>query len=196
MQRDALRAVEHLAGAHHSGVIDAIERIAHHDMHQLIDEQLRRSRKALLYQVGISRFQCLVPDQMVAEREQNLPVLARVGIGNRGDIGGRHFHARIVEQRRVQRFLDGAGLRRRNHLGPRHVDFEKIVGQQQPAAFVAVEQMMAAGNPEVLHLLSRPAMPIRSTVSTGASSSPVTSRNENARSGFGPLRGFKVRNAS
>ena len=68
----------------------------------------------------------------------------------------------------MQRALDRAGFRRRDQLRPRQIHLEEIVGHHQPAALVAVEQMMAAGNPEIVHLRSRPAMPIRSTVSPGS----------------------------
>ena len=49
-------------------------------------------------------------------------------------------------------------------------------GSTQPSRLVvAVEQMMAAGEPEIVHLRSRSAMPTRSTASIGCSSSPSTS---------------------
>ena len=96
----------------------------------------------------------------------------------------------------MQRMLDRAGLRRRDQFRPRQIDFQEIVGHLEPTAFVAVEQMMAAGNPEVVHLRSRPARPTRSTVSAGCSSSPSTSRKENARAGFCPARGRSVRKVS
>ena len=67
---------------------------------------------------------------MIAERNQQLPVLARVGVGNGRDIGRRHRMARIGEQRAVQRALDRAGFRRRDQFRPRQIDFEKIVGHQ------------------------------------------------------------------
>src|SRR6185437_13172899 len=104
--------------------------------------------------------------------------------------------ARIGQQRGMQRALDRAGLGRRDQLWPRQIDLEEIVGDLEPAAVVAVEQMVAAGEPEVVHLRSRSAIPIRSTVSPGCSSSPSTSRNEKARAGFWPLRGRSVRKVS
>ncbi len=87
--------------------------------------------------------------------------------------------ARIGEQRAMQRALDHAGLRRRDQFGPRQIDFEKVVGHQQAAALVAVEQMMAAGNPEVGHLryLLQPSRSDRLR-RPACSSSPSTSRNE------------------
>ena len=131
-------------------------------------------------------------DQVVAEREHHLPVLARIGVGDRGDLVRRDRPARLGQQRRVQRALGGAGLGRRHQLRPRQIDLEEFVGRNEPAARVAIEQMVAAGEPEVLHcdalrltVACRVASAARSTCSAG-SSSPSTSRNANARSGFGP----------
>ena len=136
-----------------------------------------------------------MPEQVVAERHHHAPVLARVGIGDRGDLGRRDRPARLGHQRRVQRALDHAGLRRRLQLGPRQIGLEELVGHAEPAAVVAVEQMVAAGQPEIPHgqALCRcgaAASCARSTASPG-SSSPSTSRNENARIGLRSPRGCK-----
>src|ERR1043166_1233942 len=95
----------------------------------------------------------------------------------------------------MQRALDHAGLGRRGELGPGKIDLEKLVGDDEPAARVAVAEMMAAREPEVLHLRCSRARPTRSTVSPG-SSSLSTSMKAKARSGFSPWRGRKVRNVS
>ena len=90
--------------------------------------------------------------------------------------------ARIGQQRAVQRALDRAGFRRRDQFRPRQIDLEEIVGDDQPAAVVAVEQMMAAGEPEVAHLLSRaPPADSRSTASAGSSSPSTSHEGEGAR---------------
>ena len=196
VQGDALRCgrtVRRRAARAHR---HAVERVAQDHVHELIDEQRRRLAEAVAHQIEIGRFQRLVAQQMIAKGDQHLPVLARVGVGDRRDLGRRNRQARIGQQRGMQRALDRAGLRRRHQLRPRQIDLEEFVGDDEPAAVVAVEQMMAAGEPEVVHLRSRSAMPIRSTASPGCSSSPSTSRNENARAGFWPLRGRSVRNAS
>ena len=80
-------------------------------------------------------------------------------------------------------------------LRPRQIGLQEFVGDDQPAALVAVEQMVPAGQPEVVHHLLSFASFARSTVSPG-SSSPSTSRNENARIGLRSPRGRSVRNAS
>src|SRR5262249_20226607 len=79
------------------------------------------------------------------------PVLARIGIGDRGDLAGGDRPARLGEQRRMQRALDHAGLGRRRKLWPRQIGLEELVGRDEPAAAVAVEQMMPAREPEILH---------------------------------------------
>ena len=79
VQRHALGAVEQLGGAHHACVLDAIERVAQHDMDKLVDEQRRRRAEIVPHQIGIGAFQRLVPQQMVAEADHHLPVLARIG---------------------------------------------------------------------------------------------------------------------
>ena len=50
----------------------------------------------------------------------------------------------------VQRTLGGAGFGRRRKLRPRQIDLEEFVGRNEPAARVAIEQVVAAGEPEVL----------------------------------------------
>src|SRR6476660_9426769 len=96
----------------------------------------------------------------------------------------------------MQRALDHAGLGRWDQLRAREIELEKLIGDVQAAIRTTVEQMMAAGDPEVFHLRSRSTIAIRLTSSAGCSSSPSTSRNENARAGFAPLRGRNVRNDS
>ena len=101
MHGDALGAEEQLGGAHHTRIVNAVERVAQDQMHELIDEQRRRLADAVAHQLGIGCFQRLVAQQVIAEVDQQLPVLARVGVGDGRDIGGRHGHARIGEQRAV-----------------------------------------------------------------------------------------------
>src|SRR5262249_62382010 len=59
--------------------------------------------------------------------------------------------ARIGKQRRVQRAFDHAGLGRRCQFRPRQIGLEELVGDDEPTALMAVEQVMPAGEPEVLH---------------------------------------------
>src|SRR5207248_1412624 len=103
--------------------------------------------------------------------------------------------ARIGEQRGMEPALGGARLRRRAQFRPRQIGFEELVGDQQSAASIAIGQMMAAGEPEIVHSRSPRATFARSTISAG-SSSVTTSWKENACHRFAPLRGRKLRNAS
>src|SRR5262249_58546599 len=59
--------------------------------------------------------------------------------------------ARVGKQRRVQRAFDHAGLGRRCQFRPRQIGLEELVGDDEPTALMAVEQVMPAGEPEVLH---------------------------------------------
>ena len=65
---------------------------------------------------------------MVAKRDHHAPILARVSIGDRGDLGRSDRPAWIGEQRRVQRALDDARVRRRSQFRPRQIGLEKLVG--------------------------------------------------------------------
>src|SRR5665811_869544 len=122
MHGDTLVAEEQLGGAHHARIRNAVERVAQDHMHELIDEQQRRVTGAIAHKLSIGAFQRLVAQQQIAEGNQQLPVLARVGVGDGRDVCGRHRQARIGEQRAMQRALDRAGLRRRDQLRPRQVD--------------------------------------------------------------------------
>ena len=163
MQGHALRPEEDFGGAQDQRILDAVERIAQDQMHKLIEEERRRRADAAAHEIEIGGFQRLVPHQVIAERDHDRPVLARIRIGDRRDVGGRDRAARIGQQCRMQRAFDRAGLRRRREFRPREIDLQEFVGDQQPAAFVMVEQMMAAGEPEILHFRSPCARPTRST---------------------------------
>src|SRR5260370_12202578 len=71
-----------------------------------------------------------------------------------------------------------ACLRRRRQLGPRQIDFQELVGHGEPAALVAIEQMMPAGEPEVFHGLLLPdvsrngSRALRSPLPAGERSAP------------------------
>ena len=163
MQGHALRPEEDFRGAQNQRVLDAVERIAQDQMHKLIEEEQRRRADAAAHEIEISGFQRLVPHQVIAKCDHDGPVLARIRIGDRRDVGRRDRAARVGHQRGVQGAFDRAGLRRRREFGPRQIDFEEFVGDQQPAAVVMVEQVMSAGQPEIPHFRSPCARPTRST---------------------------------
>src|SRR3546814_10414366 len=92
-------------------------------------------------------------------------VLARVGIGDRGDLRGLHGPPGVVRQEFVMeppfRF---AGVLGRQELRPRQIGLQERIGDQQPTAFVAVEQMVARGDPEIPHARRSPARAAKSIV--------------------------------
>ena len=105
---------------------------------------------------------------MIAEGDHHLPVLARIGIGDGGNLRRADRLPRVGQQRAVQRALGGTGVRRRRDLRPRQIGLQELIGDEQPAARIAIEQMMAAGQPEVArlaHVRSPFAIVMRSTCS-------------------------------
>ena len=84
VQGHALRPEEQLGRAKHVRIVAIVERIAQNDVHQLIDEQVR-DLDAAADDIEIGGFDGAVAGEMVAEGEHDLPVLARVGIRDRGD---------------------------------------------------------------------------------------------------------------
>ena len=86
VDRQALRAEEHLGRAQHEGVILLVERVAEDRVHELIDEQRRRPTHALANQREVSRLDRSGGNEPIAEIDQQPPVLLCVGIENRGDL--------------------------------------------------------------------------------------------------------------
>ena len=134
----------------------------------------------------------------VAEREHHLPVLARIGIRDRGDLVRARPRGADRPAARRAAPLGRAGLRRRRKLGPRQIDLEEFVGHHEPAARIAVEQMMAAGEPEVLHRALRAPCAECGQIDLVAPAlpRPRPPGNENAASAACRSRGCSVRNAS
>src|SRR5205807_206306 len=110
--------------------------------------------EATAREVEVGRLDRPARGQTIAEREQQSPVLARVGVRDGGDLAGRDRPAWLGKQRRVQRALDHAGFGRRYELRPREVSLEELVGDDEPATVVAVEQMVSAGEPKILHAIT------------------------------------------
>ena len=104
VQRHALRPEEQLGRAQHVRVVAAVERVAQDHVDELVDEQVR-GLGAAPHQIEIGRFQRAVAGQVIAEGEHDLPVLARVGVGDGGDLARRDRSARFGQQRRMQRAL-------------------------------------------------------------------------------------------
>ncbi len=113
----------------------------------------------------------------------------------RSNLLGTDAVAWIGEQGGVQSALGRAGFGRRRQLRSRQIGFQEFVGDEQAAARVAIGQMMAAGEPKILHPRSPRASVARSTVSAGSSLASA-SRKEKARHRFDPPRGRKLRKLS
>src|SRR5450631_127654 len=149
--------------------------------------------------VEIGGLQGAVLHKMIAPADHHFPIFAGVRIGNRGNLRNRDRASRITQQRVVQPVFGGARLWRWHEFRTRQIDLQKFVGDKQLSRAVAIEQMVAAGEPEVVlfvQLCAPFSSPVRSRCSLGAASSPTTSRNSNARVWLVPSRGRSVRNAS
>src|SRR5262245_35284901 len=82
VESDALGAEKQLGGAQHTRILDAIERIAQNHMYKLIDEERRNVAHSFAHKSAKSSLKCLVPQQMIAEVDQQLPIFARIRIGD------------------------------------------------------------------------------------------------------------------
>src|SRR6185295_16966986 len=130
---------------------------------------------------------------MVAKIDQKLPVFACISIGDRRYVCSGDWQARISKQTGMQSHLNRTSIGWRQDLRTRQVEFQEFVSHMKATLSTAVEQMMTTGNPKIVHFRSRSAIEIKSTASPGSSSPSI---KENARAGFGPLRGRNVRNDS
>ena len=148
-KRHALRPEEQLGRAQHIGIVAIVERVAQDDVHQLIDEQVR-DLDAAADDVEIGRLDGAVGGQVVAERQHDLPVLARIGVGDRGNLlaatGRRGAASSAACSARSAAQASGGGV----ELRPGQIDLEEFVGRNESAARVAIEQVVAAGEPEIL----------------------------------------------
>src|SRR5262249_62118317 len=96
---------------------------------------------------------------------------------DRRDLTGSDGTPRIFEQRAMQVAFACTGVGRDSKLGPRQVRLQELVREKQPAAVGAVEQMMSAGEPEILHgrLLSENGLAVtRETTRSRASPLPLS----------------------
>jgi len=148
---EPLRAEEQFRRPQHERIVAPIEHVAQDHVHELIDEQRRRRSGAAAHEVAKGRLQSLVSQQLIAEGNDHAPVFPRISVGNRGDLRSCDRTAWIAQQRAMERTFGAAGVGRGNELGAGEVGFQKFVTHDEPAAGVAIEQMVPAGEPEVLH---------------------------------------------
>jgi hypothetical protein len=132
MQGHPLHTKGQFRSAQHVRIGDVIESIAQDRVHELVDEQGRHTGRPFAAESDVSRFQHLVAQEVVAERDEQSPVPARICILNGCDRRGTNWAARIGEQCAVQRALGRTASRWRRQFW--QVDLEKLVGHSQPAA--------------------------------------------------------------
>ncbi len=112
MQSHLLGSEEKLGRAQREGTLAIVESVAQNHVHDLVEKDMRHL-DGVPDDGEIGPLDRPMRRKQVAEGEHHLPVLARVGIGNRRDLGGRHRTARVNEQAGMQGFLTCASLRRR-----------------------------------------------------------------------------------
>ena len=151
MQRHALRTEKQLARAEHIGVLAGIEGIAKDDVNELIEKKMGHLAAAA-DNVEIGPLERGMRDQQIAERQHHPPVLARIGVRDGCNIGGRNDAARRGKQGCMQAPFGVTRIGRRRQLGASHIDLQKIIRQQQRAAVVTIQKMMAARQPEIPYL--------------------------------------------
>src|SRR5947209_7550200 len=101
MKGDALWPEKELAGAQYVGVIAFVQRIAQDEMNELVQEYWRRIADAVADEIEISCLDGARGKEPIAEREHYLPVLARIGIFERGEHGLRDGTARRAQKSRM-----------------------------------------------------------------------------------------------
>src|SRR5581483_8783349 len=162
-------------------------------MDEMIEEDRRRRTDAIADECEIGGLDGPMANEPVAKCRYEMPVLARIGIGDGVNHAGVDGPARRRKERGVKLALDGTSLGRRLQLGACEINFQELVGDDQIAVIVTVQQMMAARAPKIPHRPSPRASRVRSTSSAGSSRA---SRKEKARHGRLSARGRKVRNTS
>jgi hypothetical protein len=91
-----------------------------------------------------------VREHAVAEAQEVLPVLARVGVLDLGQFRRAYAQPRLGGEARVQVPLGRTGILRRAQLFALKVAREPRIGGDQRAVCVAFEKAKAATRPEVL----------------------------------------------
>ena len=89
VRRGALRPEEQLGRAQHVGVLAAVEGVAQDEVDELVEEERRHARAPVAHEREVGRLDAARRDQPVPEGEHEGPVLARVRVGDRGDLGRR-----------------------------------------------------------------------------------------------------------
>ena len=80
-----------------------------------------------------------MPQNEIAEPQHKAPVLPGILIEDRGDLVRTDRLARVGEHLAMQSSLDRARLVRRRQLGTGKIGFEKLVGDAETAARIAIK---------------------------------------------------------
>src|SRR6516162_8419999 len=99
----------------------------------------------------IGSFQRRLSQQELAKRQHELPVFPCIRVGDRGDLLRSDCPPWICEQLLVQSALDRASVARRHQLGTREISLQELIRDHEPATRTAIEQVVAAGDPEISH---------------------------------------------
>ena len=87
MERRPLRPEEQLGRAQHVRVLAVFQGVAQDQVDELVEEERRHLARALPDEREISGLEARGAEKRVAEAQHQGPVLARVGVGERGDLG-------------------------------------------------------------------------------------------------------------
>ena len=154
MNRGQLAAIEQFGRAQRVGILASLKRVAQDQVAELRQKDRRQIARALAGQRDIDSLQRRRRYQPVAEIHHEGPVLARIGVGKRGNVRPRDRAQRIRQQARMQIAFGVAGIRRRHQFGPRQIGHDQLGRRDQPAMIAAAREMMTRGDPEFSHVRS------------------------------------------
>ena len=118
VQADRLATEKQLRRPQADGIGAVLEDVAQDHPGHLMDEQRRHRHPPLAEEVEIAPLDRSGLDKQIAEGENDLVVLARVGVGKRRDAPGLDGKPGVGEKILMQRDFGFAGFRHRLHLRP------------------------------------------------------------------------------
>ncbi len=146
-------AEQQLGGPGAQAVLAALQQVARDRVGHLVEEQRRhRHRPGREEALQVAVLERPGGDQAVAEGEHYLIVLARVGVGQRGQPLSRDPFARVDHQGLVQPALGGAGFGYRLQLGAAEIRAQEIIGDREMPARIPPQQVKAGIAPEIGHV--------------------------------------------
>ena len=146
----ALRTEQAFSGAQDLRVLAAIQRVAQDQLHKLRQKHDRQAQP-FVHDGGIAILDGSGAVQAVAQGEEKLPILPRIGIGDRGQFQRRHRAARFGHKARMHRAFGGASLGRGNNLGAGQPCQQQFIRHQHAPSAIQPCKVMARGNPKFRH---------------------------------------------